>query len=244
MSEHGAARLEHGHTPEEIRQRLATRPTQSYLRDFVYGGIDGAVTTFAVAAGAAGADLPARIVLILGVANLVADGFSMAIANYSGTKTEREQYARLIAIEHKHIALAPDGEREEIRQAYAKKGFRDDDLERAVQVISANEDKWAQTMVLEEYGIAPLMRSPTQAALSTFGAFAVCGSIPLIPYLIGGGLVSSTVATSAAFLLIGSLKSWWTTQSAWRSALETLAIGSAAAVLAFAAGHLLALLLS
>ncbi len=241
MSEHGATPLEHGHTPEEIRLRLAQHPTQSYLRDFVYGGIDGAVTTFAVAAGAAGADLPSRIVLILGAANLLADGFSMAIANYAGTKSEREQYARLIGIEHKHIALAPDGEREEIRQAFAKKGFRGDDLERAVLVITADQKKWAQTMVLEEYGMAPFNRSPARAALSTFGAFAMCGLIPLIPYLFGGGLVSSTVATSVAFLLIGSLKSRWTAQPAWRSALETFAIGSVAAALAFAAGHALAL---
>jgi vacuolar iron transporter family protein len=238
------APLEHGHSPEEIRQRLASDPRQSYLRDFVYGGIDGAVTTFAVAAGATGADLPARIVLILGVANLLADGFSMAIANYTGTKTEHDQYARLMAIERKHIAVAPDGEREEIRQAFAKKGFRDDDLERAVTTITTDEKRWAQTMVLEEYGVAPLMRSPARAALSTFGAFAVFGAIPLVPYMVGGGILASAIATSAAFLLIGSLKSRWTVQPAWRSGLETLAIGCAAAGLAFATGHLLTRILS
>jgi vacuolar iron transporter family protein len=124
MSERGAAPLEHGHSREEIRQRLSADPIQSYLRDWVYGGIDGAVTTFAVAAGVAGASLSPQIVLILGFANLLADGFSMAVANYSGTQTEREQYERLIAIEHKHIAAVPDGEREEIRQIFAKKGFR------------------------------------------------------------------------------------------------------------------------
>ena len=110
----------------------ASGPDESYLRDWVYGGIDGAVTTFAVAAGVAGANLSPQIVLILGFANLVADGFSMAVANYSGTKAEREQYERLIAIEHKHIAAIPEGEREEIRQIFAKKGFQGEDLERAV----------------------------------------------------------------------------------------------------------------
>ena len=86
MSERGAAPLEHGHSREEIRQRLSADPSQSYLRDWVYGGIDGAVTTFAVAAGVAGASLSPQIVLILGFANLLADGFSMAVANYSGTQ--------------------------------------------------------------------------------------------------------------------------------------------------------------
>ena len=183
--------LEHGHSREEIRQRLDAPPDQSYLRDWVYGGIDGTVTTFAVAAGVAGASLSPRIVLILGFANLLADGFSMAVANYSGTKTEREQYERLIAIEHKHIAAIPDGEREEIRQIFAKKGFHGEDLERAVRTISADEARWAQTMVLEEYGLAPLARSPVKAALCTFGAFALFGSIPLVPYLAGGGLLAS-----------------------------------------------------
>ena len=245
MSERGAVRLEHGHSPEEIRQRLSSRPGESYLRDWVYGGIDGAVTTFAVAAGVAGASLSPQIVLILGFANLLADGFSMAVANYSGTKTEREQYERLIAIEHKHIAAIPDGEREEIRQIFAKKGFRGEDLERAVRTISADEGRWAQTMVLEEYGLAPLLRSPLKAAFCTFGAFALFGSIP------SGALsgwwrprLPPPFATSVAFLLIGSLKSRWSVRSAWRSGLETLVIGGIAAGLAYAAGHILASLLS
>ena len=123
MSERDTVRLEHGHSREEIRQRLGSRPSESYLRDWVYGGIDGAVTTFAVAAGVAGANLSPGIVLILGFANLLADGFSMAVANYSGTKTEQEQYERLIAIENKHIDTVPDGEREEIRQIFGEEGL-------------------------------------------------------------------------------------------------------------------------
>jgi vacuolar iron transporter family protein len=244
MTEPGAAPLEHGHSREEIRERLSTPPKESYLRDWVYGGIDGAVTTFAVAAGVAGASLSPQIVLILGCANLVADGFSMAIANYSGTKSEHEQYERLVAIEHKHIAAVPDGEREEIRQIFARMGFQGRDLERAVGTISADKDRWAQTMVQEEYGIAPMLRSPVKAALCTFVAFALFGSIPLIPYLVGGGLLASAIATSVAFVLIGSVKSRWSLRPAWHSGLETLIIGGIAAGLAFAAGHVMALLVS
>ena len=244
MSDRAATPLEHGHSREEIRQRLGSGPRGSYLRDWVYGGIDGAVTTFAVAAGVAGASLSPRIVLILGFANLLADGFSMAVANYSGTKTEIEQYERLLAIEHKHIAAVPEGEREEIRQIFERMGFQGVDLERAVETICADKGQWARTMVLEEYGAAQFIRSPVKAALSTFAAFAVFGLIPLAPYLAGGGLAASAVATSVAFLLIGSLKSRWSVRSAWRSALETLAIGGIAAVLAYAAGHVLAAMLS
>ena len=105
-------KLEHGHTSEAIRARLAQDPRISYLRDWIYGGIDGVVTTFAVVAGVVGADLPSRVVLVLGLANLVADGFAMAAGNYTGTQAERDDYDRLLAVEHKHIAVVPDGERE------------------------------------------------------------------------------------------------------------------------------------
>ena len=74
-------KLEHSHQPEDIASRLASGPTASYLRDWIYGGIDGAVTTFAIVAGSVGANLSAKIILILGMANLLADGFSMAAAN-------------------------------------------------------------------------------------------------------------------------------------------------------------------
>ena len=91
--------LEHSHTKEEIRARLARDPGISYLRDWIYGGIDGVVTTFAVVASVVGADLSSKVVLILGLANLVADGFAMAAGNYSGTQAERDDYNRLLAVE-------------------------------------------------------------------------------------------------------------------------------------------------
>ena len=101
--------MEHDHSPEAISRRLAGSPRQNYLRDWVYGGIDGAVTTFAVVAGVVGAGLSARTVLILGAANLLADGFSMAASNYSGTKTEKDDKDRLRAVEERHIDLDPGG---------------------------------------------------------------------------------------------------------------------------------------
>lgn len=234
-----AQKLEHGHAPGEISERLSDKLTASYLRDWVYGGIDGAVTTFAVAAGVAGANLPPAIVLILGGANLMADGFSMAAANYSGTKAERDDFERLLAVEKRHIALVPDGEREEIRQAFARKGFSGDALEKIVATISSNEAGWAQTMMLEEYGLTPVLRSPLAAAATTFAAFALFGSIPLIPYLLGSGFLWSILATGGAFLAIGAAKSRWSLQSPLRSSFETLLIGGAAAVLAYVVGALL-----
>lgn len=228
--------LEHGHSVEEIRRRLAAGPKSSYVRDWIYGGIDGAVTTFAVVAGVAGADLPTQTVLILGAANLIADGFSMGASNFSGTKSERDDYDRLAAVERKHVALNPDGEREEIRQIFAAKGFSGPGLERVVATITSSEPGWIQTMLAEEYGLATAQRSPWAAAATTFLAFLVCGLVPLLPYVLGGGIAASTTATAITFFGIGSVKSRWSTTMWWRSGLETLLIGMCAAALAFLVG--------
>ncbi len=230
------AKLEHSHTKEAIRARLAGDPRISFLRDWIYGGIDGTVTTFAVVAGVVGADLSSRVVLVLGLANLVADGFAMAAGNYSGTQAERDDYDRLLAVERKHIAVVPEGEREEIRQIFGGKGFSGGDLERIVDVITADNSRWAKTMVVEEYGLAPTPKSPTVAALNTFAAFLLCGLVPLVTYLGAGGLIPCVVATGAAFFAIGAIKSRWSLTSWWRSGLGTFCIGMSAAALAFAVG--------
>jgi len=165
-----APKLEHSHSPEAIRERFAHGPGNNYLRDWIYGGIDGAVTTFAVVAGVVGADFTATVVLILGLANLLADGFAMGAGNYIGTKAEHDDYYRLLAIERKHIDLEPEGEREEVRQIFAAKGFVGAELDRVVEVITADEASWARLMASEEYGVSSTLKSPVLAGLSTFAA--------------------------------------------------------------------------
>ena len=229
--------LEGSHTSEAIRLRLADGASVNYLRDWIYGAIDGGVTTFAIVAGVVGANLPSGVVLLLGFANLVADGFAMAASNYSGTKAERDDYRRVLDIEREHIALVPEGEREEIRQIFAAKGFEGDDLERIVLMISRDPALWANTMAVEEYGLSPTPRSPVLAALSTFAAFILCGIIPLVTFLAIGGLASCMAATSATFFGVGAIKSRWSPVSWWWSGLETLIIGAGAAGIAFVIGY-------
>ncbi|MGH1482733.1 MAG: VIT1/CCC1 transporter family protein [Geminicoccales bacterium] len=230
--------LEHGHSPEQIAARLSRGPKVNYLRDWIYGGIDGAVTTFAIIAGVVGADMSARVVLILGTANLLADGFSMAAANYSGTKAELDDYSRIRMMEERHIQMVPDGEREEIRQLFAAKGFAGDDLARAVEVITSSEQRWVDMMVAEEHGIPAVDRSPIMAGLMTFFAFLVCGLVPLLPFIVGveASVSLSVMMTALVFFIIGSLKSRWSTSSWWHSGAETLTIGLAAAGVAYAVG--------
>ena len=115
-----------------------------------------------------GAELSPGIVLVLGVANLVADGFSMAASNYVGTRTEHDELRYWEAVEHRHIDTTPEGEREQVRQIFRQKGLTGDDLERVVTAITADRARWVRTMLAEEYGLPPQVRSPWRAALSTF----------------------------------------------------------------------------
>lgn len=231
---------EHEHTTEAIQMRIAS-VRHNYVRDWIYGGIDGAVTTFAVVSGVAGAELAPMIVLILGFANLIADGFSMAASNFLGTRAEQDDYRRLEKIEYRHIREFPEGEREEVRQIYAEKGFEGEELEKAVELITSDDDRWVQTMLTEEYGLPAEIRSPWKAALATFSAFLICGLIPLLPYLFGlkNAFNISSALTGITFFLIGSVKSRWSTASWLRSGAETFFVGALAAVLAYAVGVLL-----
>lgn len=232
------------HTPEGVRERLSQPPEHSYLRDFVYGAIDGAVTTFAIVAGVAGASLGPGVVVVLGLANLFADGFSMAVSNYLGTKAEHDRRVKAKLTEEEHIELIPEGEREEIRQLFAGKGFAGEDLERAVEVITADRERWVETMLSEELGFGPATGSPARAGLSTFVAFILVGSLPLLAFLadlafpgrVGDPFAISIALTGVGFLLVGVMKAGIVGQSLWRGGIETLLLGGAAAVVAYGIG--------
>lgn len=233
-----AARDEHEHTHEAIRARLAAGPRHSYLRDWVYGGIDGAVTTFAVVAGVVGANLAPGIILILGSANLIADGLSMAASNYVATRAEHEEFRYAEAVERRHIATSPEGEREEVREIFRRRGLDGALLERVVEAVTADGDRWVQIMLRDEYGLPAAIRSPWRAAASTFSAFLLCGLVPLVPFVAGlpQPFWVAAATTTLVFAVIGALKSAWSIHPWWRSALETVAIGGAAAVVAYGTG--------
>jgi len=239
--------LDDEHSPDAVRRRLGAPLSASYLRDFIYGAIDGAITTFAVVAGVEGAGLSASVLLILGVANLLADGFSMAVSNFLGLRAEIQQLKRARREEERHVSLVPEGEREEIRQIFAAKGFEGGDLERVVEVITADRDLWVSTMLSEELGLGGVKPKPLRAGATTFLAFIAVGTLPLaafavdaiVPGGIDGRFAWSAAMTGVAFFAVGSLKSRFVEQAWWRAGLETLAIGGFAATLAYATGALL-----
>lgn len=229
------------HEPHAIRLRL-DRPTgHGYLADGVLGGIDGCVTTFAVVAGAVGGGFTTLVVVVLGFANLIADGFSMAVSNWLGHKSEREQVDRARSEERRHIEAIPDGERREIREIFHRKGFDGETLERIVETITGDHELWIDTMVAEELGLHLESPEPWRAGAVTFAAFLLVGLVPLVPFIVpdlamGTRFAASSVATGVAFTAVGVAKGLVLERSLLRSGLETLLSGGAAAGLAYAVG--------
>jgi VIT1/CCC1 family predicted Fe2+/Mn2+ transporter len=185
-------------------------------------------------------------VIILGIANLVADGFSMAVSNFLGSRAERQRRELARSDEERQISEHPEGEREEIRQIFAAKGFAGEDLERVVDVITADRELWTDTMMSEELGFGPSEPNEVRAAASTFVAFVVVGALPLLVFLydlivtdVADPFAWSAAMTGVAFFAVGALKSRFVDQAWWRSGAETLAVGGLAAALAYAAGVLL-----
>lgn len=234
--------LSHIHTPTAIQDRLRSDFDHSYLGDFILGAIDGCVTTFAVVCSVVGAGLSSSVAIILGMANLFADGFSMAMGNFQKAKSDRDLVERARKLEEEHIDKVPEGEREEVRQIYASKGFEGEMLEKIVDVITEDRQQWIDTMIIEEHGLQLEVPKPWFSAFTTFWAFVLVGSVPLIPFLLPLNLTSeqifrvSLVATGLAFFCVGMAKGRVLHKNWFASGIETFFVGGVAAMLAYLVG--------
>ncbi|MDD5103491.1 MAG: VIT1/CCC1 transporter family protein [Candidatus Peribacteraceae bacterium] len=214
---------------------------REHIQGIVLGGNDGIVTTFAVVAGTVGAHLSSVIVIILGIANLLADGISMGAGVYLSLKSERDRYVRLRKEEAQETEDDPDIEREEVRRAFRAKGFTGDLLENVVTTITADKERWVDTMMHEEHGLVGSEHDrPLLKGLMTFCSFVIFGAIPLIPYLLplpdtmrfGAALVS----TIAALLLLGITRSITTRERIFKGPLEIVSVGLLCAAVAYGVG--------
>lgn len=211
-----------------------------YIGDLVYGANDGIITTFAIVAGASGASLSASVVIILGFANILADGISMGVSNFLGEKSEQDFAKAQYEKENWEIDNLRELEVEEVYDIYRKKGFKGKDLERAVDIITSNRKVWLDTMMKDELNIIMEKKEdPKKHGLATFAAFVVAGLFPLLPYLIPGTVntfASSVIIGAVALFTIGALRTLITTVSWIRGGVEMLLAGSAAAAVAYIVG--------
>ncbi len=218
---------------------------EAYLGEFVYGGIDGCVTTFAVVAGAMGAGLNSSIILILGFANLLADGFAMSVGAYLSAKSEKDNFQKHKQIEYWEVDNLPEKETQEIRDIYRSKGFEGELLEEVVSVITSNKDRWVNVMMKEELEMIEEDRSPFYIGLITYISFLLIGIVPLTSYVvdfsvgISDPFLISVILTACGFIVIGAMKSLVTNTSYLRSIAETLLLGAIAALVSYYVGDLL-----
>ena len=173
------------------------------IEDFVYGATDGAVTTFAVVAGVVGASLSPSIVIILGFANLFADGFAMAAGNYLSTRSKLEYEERERKRQDKEIQDFPERKISEIKSIYAEKGFKEELLEKVTSVIIANRKVWTDILLREKTGIIDKKNEkPVFKAITTFVAFNLVGLIPLLPFIFALVIDNTSGLSSQAIFCI------------------------------------------
>jgi VIT1/CCC1 family predicted Fe2+/Mn2+ transporter len=220
------------------------RTSGLYLGDMIFGANDGIVTTFAVVAGASGAALSSVVVIVLGFANLMGDGLSMGIGNYLGRKSEASYQKAQREKERFEIEHLRQVELAETESILRERGYSGADLDAAMRVTTADEERWIDFMMRDELGIVEEKTdSPLGHGVATYLAFIVAGLIPLLPYLVPGlsealALQFSIVLTALTLFVSGALRARVYPIPWWRAGLEMLLVGSLAAIAAYTVGKL------
>ena len=197
------------------------------LRAAVFGISDGLVSNVSLVLGTAGAHPGASLIRLAGLAGLFGGAFSMAAGEFISMQAQREAFERELSIEREEIRRRPEYERHELQRIYERRGMERAVAEQLAAELMSDPEVALDTHAREELGIDPdELGSPIQAALSSFGTFAVGALIPLLPFLFGvprDTAVLITIAVSAvAALLVGALLSLLTARVWWFSALRQL----------------------
>jgi VIT1/CCC1 family predicted Fe2+/Mn2+ transporter/rubrerythrin len=213
------------------------------LRAVIFGVSDGLVSNLSLVMGVAGASTQSSLILLAGIAGLLAGAFSMAAGEYVSMKSQRELYERQIALERAELEAVPEEEQAELAAVYRSKGFTQEEAARIAERIFRNPEAALETLIREELGLDPdELGSPWGAAGGSFSAFAVGAVIPVIPYLLASGTIAfagSIVLSAVALFAVGSGVSLLTGRGVWFSGARQVAIGAAAAAVTFLVGHLI-----
>lgn len=232
-----------------IRERAlpdATSPHETsanaVLRPIVFGANDGLVSNLALVMGVAGANPGPGVIVLAGIAGLIAGAFSMGVGEYISVQSQRELLDYQIAFQMKQLREVPEQERRILRGIYRGRGFSEDEAERFVDVVFQEPEHAARLLIFEEVGLdTRSIGSPLAAALSSFVAFTLGAFIPLLPYLLATGelaFVASFGASLVALALLGLGISRLTRRSPVFSATRQVMLGAIAATVTFAVGRL------
>jgi VIT1/CCC1 family predicted Fe2+/Mn2+ transporter len=219
------------------------RDRSGALRAGVFGMSDGLVSNTALVMGLAGSGAAHRVILLAGVAGLLAGSLSMAAGEYVSMASQREMYEHEISLEAQQLEEKPTEKRNELVLLYRAKGLELADAERLADRIMANREVALDTLAREELGLDPTeLGSPLSAAVSSKLTFAAGALVVILPYLIGGGaaaFIAAIALAGAALLGVGAGIGALNGRSATRSGLRQLLLGGSAALVAFGIGHLI-----
>ncbi len=214
------------------------------LRAGVLGANDGLLSVFSLVMGVAGAGRPSGEILLTGAAGLMAGALSMALGEWISVQSSRELYEHQLKIEKAELDSNPEAEAEELALIYQAKGLAPEEAQKLAQRLIADPATALDTLAREELNIDPeeLGGSAWEAALMSFGLFAVGGILPVLPYLIWtgtAGIVASATASAAGLFAMGAIITLMTGRNAILSGLRMVMFGLLAAALTFGIGHLI-----
>mmetsp|Transcript_13137 Transcript_13137/g.15910 ORF Transcript_13137/g.15910 Transcript_13137/m.15910 type:complete len:306 (-) Transcript_13137:727-1644(-) len=221
-----------------------------YVKSLVFGGLDGIITTFAVVAAVAGGDLSRRVAVLMGFANLLADGMSMGFGDYLSSKAELEYAKSETSREKWEMDNYLDGEKKEMIELYMEKGISEDHATTVIEILAQYPSFFLDLMVTQELGIMPPddADNPAMNGVVTAFAFFIFGLIPLLSYVILPNLDDQTcfivacVLTALTMATLGAVKATFTRQNKLKSGALMLVNGGAAASAAYLAGWAISLI--
>jgi VIT1/CCC1 family predicted Fe2+/Mn2+ transporter len=212
----------------------------SVLRPIVFGANDGLVSNLALVMGVAGANPEPGVIVLAGVAGLIAGAFSMGVGEYISVQSQRELLDYQVAFQRKQLRDAPDQERRILARIYTERGFSEEEAARFVDAVFDVPDHAVRLLIFEEVGLdARSIGSPLAAAVGSFFAFTAGAFIPLLPFLIATGspaFAGSLGASLVALALLGAGIAALTRRPAWFGALRQLLLGGIAAGFTYAVG--------
>jgi VIT1/CCC1 family predicted Fe2+/Mn2+ transporter len=219
------------------------------LRAAVLGANDGLCSNLSLVMGVAGASLNNHLLLLTGLAGLLAGAFSMALGEWISVKSSQELAEREIQIESEEFDLNPQAEREELQLIYESKGMKPAEAKALAAHMTENKTRAMDALTREELGINPDEKggSPTMAALSSFALFSLGAIVPVFPFFFWSGpqaVATSAACSALALFLFGAAGTIFTGKPVWFAGTRQLVLGLLAAGITFGLGHLLGVSLS
>ncbi|MER6166839.1 VIT1/CCC1 transporter family protein [Streptomyces violaceorubidus] len=211
-----------------------------WLRPAVFGAMDGLVSNLALMTGVAGGTASQQTVVISGLAGLAAGAFSMAAGEYTSVASQRELVEAELDVERRELRKHPADEEAELAALYEARGVEPELAREVARQLSSDPEQALEIHAREELGIDPSdLPSPTVAAVSSFGSFALGALLPVLPFLLGAdALWPAVLLALAGLFLCGAVVSKVTARSWWYSGLRQLALGGAAAGVTYLLGSL------